>query len=217
MSSPDHEVAILGGGLAGLCLAIQLKLARPGIDVLVLERRTSSAPDAAHKVGESSVEVGSQYFTEVLGLRELLDRELPKFGLRFFFSRGDNQDIARRFELGPSHFLYVPSFQIDRGHFENALMERCRDLGVPVREGVARGVELGEHHTVTLADGETITSRWLVDATGRAAVLKRSQKLSRKNGHDTNAACSYRYWASRGSGFLARHFSRCCPRTPSKC
>jgi 2-polyprenyl-6-methoxyphenol hydroxylase-like FAD-dependent oxidoreductase len=60
----------MGGGLAGLTLALQLKRADPATDVAVLERRAHPVPHAAHKVGESSVEIGAHYFDTVLGLKE---------------------------------------------------------------------------------------------------------------------------------------------------
>ena len=65
-----YDVVILGGGLAGLTLARQLRQERPGLQVLVLEKRAHPAPEAAHKVGESSVEIGAHYFGQVLGLHE---------------------------------------------------------------------------------------------------------------------------------------------------
>ena len=81
-----YDVIILGGGLAGLTLSIQLKQSNPEISILVLERRESGAATAAHKVGESTVELGSHYLREVLGLKAYLEEyELPKHGLRFFF------------------------------------------------------------------------------------------------------------------------------------
>ena len=54
-SPGDFDVAILGGGLAGLTLAIQLKQMRPQTTVVVLEKREGPAPLAAFKVGESTV------------------------------------------------------------------------------------------------------------------------------------------------------------------
>ena len=55
MSTKHYDVIIPGGGLAGLTLSIQLKLAKPDIKILVLERRKTVAATAAHKVGESTV------------------------------------------------------------------------------------------------------------------------------------------------------------------
>ena len=52
------DVAIVGGGLAGLSLAIQLRQRDPDIAVTVLERNTHPVREAAFKVGESTVEIG---------------------------------------------------------------------------------------------------------------------------------------------------------------
>src|SRR6185312_9208429 len=103
VSSDQYDVAILGGGIAGLTLALQIKKTRPATRILVVEKQEHPVPEAAHKVGESTVEIQAHYLRDVLGLQEHLQtQQLPKFGLRMFFSAGDNQDIARRVELGHS-------------------------------------------------------------------------------------------------------------------
>ncbi len=83
------DVVIMGGGLAGLTLALQLRQRFEQLDIVVLERLRHPVPAAAHKVGESSVEIGAHYFDTVLGLKEhLSQQQLKKFGFRFFFSEG---------------------------------------------------------------------------------------------------------------------------------
>src|SRR5690349_9945402 len=126
VSSNPYDVAILGGGVAGLTLALQLKKARPEIRIVVIEKQKHPVPEATHKVGESTVEISGYYLRDVLGLEEhLRDQQLPKFGLRMFFSANGNHDIARRVELG--HAVRPPrlvgTYQLDRGRLENALGE----------------------------------------------------------------------------------------------
>ena len=64
----DVDVFIAGGGLAGLTLARQLRRTDPTLRIAVAEKRRHPAPEAAHKVGESSVEIGAHYFEKVLDL-----------------------------------------------------------------------------------------------------------------------------------------------------
>ncbi len=97
---PPPDVRILGGGLAGLTMALQLKQRLPELDVLVLERRSHPVPEACRKVDESSVEIGAHYFENVLGLKQhLVEAQLKKFGFRFFFSEG-RRDIEAVTEVG---------------------------------------------------------------------------------------------------------------------
>jgi len=189
------DVAILGGGLAGLTLALQLRQRFPDLTVVVLERRRHPVPEATHKVGESTVEIAAHYFDAVLGLGEhLASRQLKKFGFRFFFSER-RRDIDAVLELGASTFLATPGYQIDRGIFENFLGQRARGAGVEFLDGVtARGVDLAageEAHRVRCErDGAAVevAARWVVDASGRAGLLKRQLGLALDNDHDVNSA-----------------------------
>jgi flavin-dependent dehydrogenase len=177
-----------------LTLALQLRGAFPDLDILVLERRRHPLPAAAHKVGESTVEIGAHYFAHTLGLRAHLDgAHIRKFGLRYFFSDG-RADIENVTELGVSRLLPQPSYQIDRGLFETFLGEEARRRGIDFRDGATvGGLVVGEHgaaHEVRWRDdaGEHVaTARWLLDASGRAGLLRRRFELNCANGHDANA------------------------------
>ena len=194
MHTPSHDVIIFGGGLAGLTLSIQLRQRFPDMNILVLERKPHPLPEAAHKVGESSVEIGAHYFSKVLGLEEhLKTRQLRKYGLRFFFSDG-RHDVDQVVELGSGCYFPVPSYQLDRGIFENFLGEHARSLGVTfIDAAVVRSFELskdGAPHQVcyeTKGQQHHVQSRWVVDAAGRAGLIKRKLNLAEENAHDANA------------------------------
>src|SRR5690349_4574554 len=126
-----YDVAILGGGITGLTLALQLKRTDPGLEVTVIERKQHPVPEAAHKVGESSVEVQAHYLRDVLGLEDHLTHDqLHKFGLRMFFTHEGNQDITHRVEYGQVSAAPLPSYQLDRGRLENRLGELVAEHGV---------------------------------------------------------------------------------------
>ncbi|HEX2914509.1 MAG TPA: NAD(P)/FAD-dependent oxidoreductase [Chloroflexia bacterium] len=189
-----YDVAIIGAGLAGLTLALQLKRARPATSILLIERGLFPRPEAAFKVGESSAEIGAFYLREIIGIRQHLEQEqLTKFGLRFFFTQQTNQDITRRVEAGRSLPSPVATYQLDRGRLENYLKEQAIVKGCDLWEGCKiREIEAGaDAHYLGVSDqaGEkTAAARWLVDASGRGSVLKRRFGLKAEVEHNVNAA-----------------------------
>ena len=201
----SHDLVIIGGGLAGLTLALQLRRSEPELDIAVVERASFPVPEITHKVGESTVELGSWYLANTLGLRDHLDAaQLRKFGLRFFFG-GRGTALEQADELGVSQAFATPTWQVDRGRLENELADRARAAGVTVIQGArVRKLSLddpagaGKRHRllVDAADGAGATgepfvgqldARWVIDAASRTSPLKRTLALARDNTHDVNA------------------------------
>lgn len=194
-AAADHDVVIVGGGIAALTLALEVRSARPATRILIVEPTARPVSEVTHTVGESTVEVSALYLRDRLGLAaHLQESQIRKMGLRMFLSHGGNTDIAQRMELGGSRFVPLTTYQIDRGRLENELTERCRAEGVDFVRGRVRSVEFGSDdrpHTISIQDDDVVTettARWVVDASGRNRTLPRQLNLKSPNGHHCNAA-----------------------------
>jgi flavin-dependent dehydrogenase len=197
MSSTDFDVAVLGGGLAGLTAALQLQQERPATRIIVLEKQTLPHPDTAFKVGESIAEVAAHYLKSVLGLDDYLkENHLAKMGLRFFCSSNGNTDITRRVEYGLIRRSPLPNFHLDRGRLENKLSQLVGERGIEFLDGSAvTNIDLAsDRHTVTVGRGgdeRSFTAKWLIDASGRAGLIRHKMGLGTDAPIDVNA-CWFR-------------------------
>lgn len=184
------DVLIIGSSMAGACLARQLRLRHPRLDIVVLEKKRQFD----HWVGESTLESFWDYAVKDLQLGFYLDtNHLYKHGLRFFYDSPEHDlPIDQMSEVGRSWFHTTPAHQINRKRFDTDLYTMNVEAGIDVRLGTkVSNVELdGEAgHAVTASDGR-YRCRWLVDAAGFASPVGKKLKLIRSN-NDNHPIDSY--------------------------
>jgi flavin-dependent dehydrogenase len=182
--SPDaapisYDVVIIGGAVAGASTAILLKRKMPGLKVLVIEKTDRFD----WKVGESTVEISAYFLTRVLKQYDHLSREqLPKQAFRYWFVNDRVSCLREASEVGPTQLARTPSFQLDRSKLDERLLKVAAEEGSEVwRPARVTSFELGGQEgnrvTVERENGERaeVEARWIVDATGRHAVLARKR------------------------------------------
>ncbi|GAB4190370.1 MAG: hypothetical protein Tsb002_18300 [Wenzhouxiangellaceae bacterium] len=175
------DVLIIGSSMAGACLARQLKIKHPQLDIVVLERKTQFD----HWVGESTLESFWEYAAKDLHLGFYLDTShLYKHGLRFFYDSPEHDlPIDEMSEVGRTWFHTTPAHQINRKRFDTDLYHMNIEAGIDVRLGVrATDITLDAEsgHTVVASDGQ-YRCRWLIDAAGFASPVGKKLKLIQSN------------------------------------
>jgi len=171
----EVDVAILGGGLAGLGLARLLQRELPQARVRVLERAT----EIKRKVGESTVEIGAHFLHERLGLApELVRTQLPKNGLRFWFDDAQHSlSFSEASEDGPATFAFFRAYQLERETLEATILSQVEAGGTEVQRGVKKVAvalaEEGPHGVSYEHEGQraSLRARWVVDSTGFRRLL----------------------------------------------
>lgn len=187
------DVAVIGGAFSGAAMALLLRRQLPDLSVVIIER----TEHFDRKVGEATTEVSGAFLTKRLGLtHHLANHHIVKHGLRFWFTRGAEQPLDECMEVGAKFQARMPTYQVDRA----VLDQHVLDLAVAEGARLLRPAKLAEWrrepdggNTLLVRpcgeDAETtIQARWVVDASGRAAVAARKFNLLRPlEAHPVNA------------------------------
>ena len=183
----DYDVVIIGGAFSGAATALLLKRKQPAARVLIVEK--AAAFD--RKVGESTTEVSSCFMTRMLGLTHYLGHhQLAKQGLRMWFANGPTQSFDNCVEVGARYQARLPTFQVDRSTLDSHMLEVAVAAGCELRRPAkVTQIELDGANGQTIRIGdETLRARWIIDASGRAAMLARKLGHFRSNTeHPINA------------------------------
>src|SRR5262245_30047365 len=160
----DYAVVIAGGGPTGLMLAGELALA--GIDVVIVERRTSQDLDGSRAGGLHARTI------EVLDQRGIAER---------FLSEGETHPGVG-FSLIPLDISDFPTrhpylLALWQSHFERILAEwGIGDLAVPILRGqeVVGFAQDDAGVDVELSDSSSLRAQYLVGCDGGRSVIRKA-------------------------------------------
>ncbi len=201
MSDNDHQqnwdVIILGGALAGSSTALLLRRRNPRWRILIIEK----SDQLGRRVGESTVETSAYFIGRVLGFTDHLnENHLVKQGMRFWFHNDQTRGLADCSETGPKYNVRFPGYQVDRAVLDEEVLARAVSEGAhlmrPVRIRDVTLVDGGIQSVQwTGEDGGTGVerARWVVDASGVAALLARKNGWLMTNKAHPIAACWSRW------------------------
>jgi flavin-dependent dehydrogenase len=187
----DYDVLIIGGALSGAATAILLLRSQPRLRVLLIERSAAFS----RRVGEATVEVSGYFLCRALGLTQHLNEaHLVKQGMRFWFFNEHTKSLADCSEIGGRYLARVPAFQVDRAVLDEEVLRRAAALGAEIWRPASVGrIQLcaGGQQSVEIRYQERVEqvrARWVVDASGVAALLARQEGWWRPNtAHPTTA------------------------------
>jgi FAD-dependent halogenase len=198
------DVVVVGGGPAGAVNATLL--ADAGHRVVVLERERFPR----YHIGESLLSA-TLPILDAIGATPAIERHgfLKKPGGTFQWGR-QREPWSFWFREDPGGRPHA--YQVVRAEFDQLLLENARAHGADVREEHAvTSIELDAGRPVVHARGAggatlRLTPRWVVDASGQAAVIGRARGLRRFNDFFKNLAIfGYFRDAERLPGELANH------------
>jgi flavin-dependent dehydrogenase len=156
---PPWDVAIVGGGPAGISTALHLQAAAPGARITVLEKqRYPREKICAGGIGARAFRILERIGVEVACPRVPLDAVAIRLAGQTVVAREPGCGaVVRRIE------------------FDHALARHAIDRGITVRDGcAASGLEVGPHGvTLALDRGEALHARCVVGADGVGGVVRR--------------------------------------------
>lgn len=158
----EHAVVIAGAGPTGLMLAGELALA--GVDVAIVERRTSQDLPDSRAGGLHSRTL------EVLDQRGIVHR---------FLAEGQVAQVAGfgpvRLDISDAPIRHPYGLGLWQNHIERILAGWVRELGVQIRYGVAVTgfTQDADAVDIALSDGHALRARYLVGCDGGRSTVRK--------------------------------------------
>ena len=189
MSTNVFEIIVAGGGPSGCAAAIVLKQA--GLNVCLINKEYNMP----YKAGESIPGATMRLFKrlDIDAITDLLnDAEYRRCSANVS-SWGSDDWVYSSGMLNPEG----GGFHVDRVMFDKALLMKAKALGIPVYSAIIDDVVLSDNSDtrfkVSLREGEiqAVSANWLIDATGRKAVIGKKLGYKRTKVDDQMAVVNW--------------------------
>ena len=200
----NYDVAIVGGGPAGSTTGTLLKKYNPQLKVVILEKEKFPRDH----VGESQLPEISKILNEMGCWDKVEAANFPiKIGATYrwgksaelwdfeFLPLSQFKDEAR-----PAKYQGAreqTAFQVDRAVYDDILLRHAESLGCEVRESttVTQVDTTGDKiDALQLKNGETVTARHYVDASGHIGLLRRTLDIKSDSPTRLQNIAIWDYW-----------------------
>ncbi|GGF91954.1 MULTISPECIES: NAD(P)/FAD-dependent oxidoreductase [Cysteiniphilum] len=170
------DVVIVGAGPAGTSAAIAIKNKNPNMNVVIID---AINPSITNKVGEALL-TGTVYALEKLGVIEACLNQgfQTKIGAAYRWGMSLDPWYVKYTELSnyPKKLIangHRMSFHVRRDKFDSMLLECAEKLGVVYIQNELSSIRKRGETLLScqLKNGETILSKYWIDASGQAAVI----------------------------------------------
>ncbi|WP_413803243.1 NAD(P)/FAD-dependent oxidoreductase [Streptomyces iranensis] len=203
-SACEYDVVVIGGGPGGSMTSTLL--AQYGKHVILFE----SAQFPRYHIGESLLS-GTADLLKMIGVLDKLEDAgfVKKHGVEWVW--GERREPWTVYFKDALAMPYDYGYQVERGPFDQMLLENAREHGVDAREGHrVTDFAIGDDGTVrvdyTDAAGNlgSVTARWLVDASGQGGLVTKRLHQREWDPYLKNMAL-WTYWrgAERPAGLDA--------------
>ncbi|MFF4032759.1 NAD(P)/FAD-dependent oxidoreductase [Streptomyces sviceus] len=203
-SASEYDVVVIGGGPGGSMTSTLL--AQYGKRVILFE----AAKFPRYHIGESLLS-GTADLLKKIGVLEKLENAgfIKKYGVEWVW--GERREPWTVYFKDALAMPYDYGYQVERGPFDQMLLENAREHGVDAREEHrVTDFAIGDDGTVrvdyTDADGRpgSVSARWLVDSSGQGGLVTKRLHQQEWDPYLKNMAM-WTYWrgAERPAGLDA--------------